>query len=87
MFNANNAAIGATKWEHFLSAMLDAGFSATHTGGSCVSFRDVRHGAGAITLHKLHPDPTLNYKMLKSHARRLHGQFGWTSETFVLAEK
>ncbi|KAI5365922.1 hypothetical protein Slin15195_G074500 [Septoria linicola] len=86
MFRTNKVAIGMTKWEHFVAAMIDAGFSATHTGGSCVSFRDERFGKGAITLRKLHPDPTLNYKMLKSHARRLHAQFGWTDETFVLGE-
>lgn len=84
MFNVNNAASGMTKWDFLVAAMLDAGFSARRTGGSAVCFRDERGGTGAITLHMLHPDPALDYKMLKSHARRLHGQFGWTSETFVL---
>ncbi|KAI6798349.1 hypothetical protein KC363_g3383 [Hortaea werneckii] len=76
---------GVIHWKQFVTAMTDAGFSATHTGGSAVSFeRQARDGAdGAIVFHKPHPDTEMDNLMLRMMGKRLKKWFGWDEGTFV----
>ncbi|KAI6892664.1 hypothetical protein KC334_g13254 [Hortaea werneckii] len=80
---------GVVQWKQFVTAMTDAGFSATHTGGSAVSFeRKARDGAdGTIVFHKPHPDTEMDNLMLRMMGKRLKKWFGWDDGTFVEREK
>lgn len=75
---------GAVQWKQFVTAMTDAGCSATHTGGSAVSFeRKARDGAdGTIVFHKPHPDTEMDNFMLRMMGKRLKKWFGWDEGTF-----
>ncbi|KAK3070956.1 hypothetical protein LTR53_009516 [Teratosphaeriaceae sp. CCFEE 6253] len=80
---ANQGDIG---WETFVAAMVDAGCSATPTGGSAVSFKDVGNTKASIVFHRPHPDPSIDLIMLRSMGKRLQKWFGWDAETFVERE-
>ncbi|KAI7199586.1 hypothetical protein KC343_g8572 [Hortaea werneckii] len=86
---AGPASKGVVQWKQVVTAMTDAGFSATHTGGSAVSFeRKARDGAdGAIVFHKPHPDTEMDNLMLRVMGKRLKKWFGWDEGTFVEREK
>lgn len=87
--NAELPVKGVVKWQHFVSAMTDAGCSATHTGGSAVSFGDVptASSSGTIVFHKPHPDLSVDAIMLHFMGKRLGKWFGWESKTFVERNK
>lgn len=87
MFSSAEAPQRSLKWVDLLDALVDAGMSATHSGGSKVTFEDMRTGKGSIVLHKPHPDPTVHHVMLKTVGRRLAKWFGWGEKTFVAREK
>lgn len=72
------------RWESFVAAMVDAGFSATHSGGSAVTFKDERFGGGSIVFHRPHPDPCIDDVMLRGMGRRLSKWFGWDKNSFVV---
>lgn len=59
------------RWEDLVRAMADAGFSATHGGGSAVTFDDKQGQKGAITVHRPHPDSVLELIKLRAIGRRL----------------
>ncbi|PGH08865.1 hypothetical protein AJ80_07736 [Polytolypa hystricis UAMH7299] len=69
------------KWDMFVHAMLDIGFSARNAGGSAVVFEN---GNGKIIFHKPHPTPNLDSVMLHSMGRRMAKWFGWRREVFEL---
>ncbi|KAI4732337.1 hypothetical protein E4T50_17080 [Aureobasidium sp. EXF-12298] len=77
-------------WQHFLSAMIDTGFTIVQSQGSAVTlkmnFRTDR-GVNAIVLHRPHPKPVVNPVMLRRIAKRMQKWFGWRRETFVEKEK
>jgi len=81
---------GVVKWQHFVTAMADAGCSATHTGGSAVSFdraaKDGR-GGGTIVFHKPHPEHEVDHIILQTMGKRLRKWFGWDGDVFVEREK
>lgn len=74
------------RWENFVTAMVDAGFCATHSGGSAVTFKDARFGGGSIVFHRPHPDPSIDDIMLRGMGRRLSKWFGWDKDSFVARE-
>jgi len=78
---------GVIRWPQFVAAMADAGCSATHNGGSAVSFDGVtnEHGqcGGSIVFHKPHPDSEVDLIMLQTMGKRLRKWFGWDREMFV----
>ncbi|KAK3716364.1 hypothetical protein LTR37_006514 [Vermiconidia calcicola] len=82
MFSPSEHRMGSVKWEDLVAAMVDAGCSATHRGGSVVTFKDERNGMGLITVHKPHPDPSVPPIMLKRIGKRLNKWLGWRVETF-----
>jgi hypothetical protein len=73
-------------WQHFLSAMIDAGFSVLQSQGSAITLRqdEERHeGVRTIVVHRPHPSPTINPVMLRSIAKRMTKWFGWRRELFI----
>ena len=83
MFSSFESLRGLTRWEDFVAAMADAGCSATHNGGSAVTFVDERNNCGSIVVHRPHPDPNLDPIKLRAIGKRLGRRFGWDAETFV----
>jgi hypothetical protein len=83
MFASDEDARGFTKWEDFARAMIDAGCSAVHSGGSAVTFTNDMHHKGSVAVHRLHPDPSLPPTLLKDIGNRLHKWFGWDEHKFV----
>lgn len=77
------------KWQHFLDAMVDAGFFITQASGSAVSFRLTSQqddfqclDAGSIAFHRPHPDPVIDPVMLRAMGKRLRKWFGWSRDIF-----
>ncbi|THY63311.1 hypothetical protein D6C99_00610 [Aureobasidium pullulans] len=77
-------------WQHFLGAMVDAGFSIFQSQGSAITLKlDDYSGVGVktIVLHRPHPSPTVNPVMLRRIAKRMEKWFGWHREMFVEKSK
>lgn len=74
-----------TRWDELVAGLVDAGFYATHSGGSAVTFEDKTKGS--IVLHQPHPDSTVDMVMLRLIGKRLTRWFGWDLDTFVKREK
>ncbi|KAF7954132.1 hypothetical protein EAE96_005264 [Botrytis aclada] len=70
-------------WRTFVTAMDDAGFTATESGGSAVTFLN-NVGGGRIVFHKPHPTAKIEQFMLQAWGKRLGKWFGWTRESFVV---
>ncbi|KAK3716363.1 hypothetical protein LTR37_006513 [Vermiconidia calcicola] len=87
VFASFTDAKGGAKWVDFVAAMVDAGCSATHTGGSAVTFKNGWEMKGSIVIHRPHPDATFDTIKLRAIGKRLTKWFGWNEETFVEREK
>ncbi|TEY43689.1 hypothetical protein BOTCAL_0363g00100 [Botryotinia calthae] len=70
-------------WRTFVTAMNDAGLTATESGGSAVTFLNTVDG-GRIVFHKPHPTAKVEQFMLQAWGKRLGKWFGWTRESFVV---
>ncbi|TGO48988.1 hypothetical protein BCON_0224g00160 [Botryotinia convoluta] len=70
-------------WGTFVTAMNDAGFTATESGGSAVTFLNTVDG-GRIVFHKPHLTAKVEQFMLQAWGKRLGKWFGWTRESFVV---
>jgi predicted RNA binding protein YcfA (HicA-like mRNA interferase family) len=84
MFETGLGQSRSYSWTHFLQAMVDAGFSVTHRGGSAVSFKSDR---GVIVFHRSHPEPNIDPVMLSSMGKWLRKWFGWGRDSFVARTK
>ncbi|KAF1819949.1 uncharacterized protein K489DRAFT_62318 [Dissoconium aciculare CBS 342.82] len=93
-----NAIPGELSWNDFMYAMVSASFSAEKLYGSAWKFDSVVIGDAAnmaddkfsnrsIIFHEPHPSNKIPYWIARRHGRRLTRAYGWTAETFVLAEK
>jgi hypothetical protein len=89
-----SAVPGEIPWKNFVSAMvsaLSAGFRAEKLYGSVWKFDPlkiaVERSRSSIIFHEPHPSDKIPYRTARRHGRRLTPAFGWTGETFVLAEK
>lgn len=70
--------IAPMKWESFLKVMREMGFDCDiTTAGSSVRFDPRDKRIAPITIHKPHPDPTLQPITLKRIAKRLKNRYGW----------
>lgn len=68
-------------WQHFVTALIDTGFSAKEGSGSAVFFK---HKDGqSIVFHRPHPDQTIHPIMLRSMGKRIAKWFGWNRVVFV----
>ncbi|THY14010.1 hypothetical protein D6D01_08212 [Aureobasidium pullulans] len=77
-------------WQHFLGAMVDAGFSIFQSQGSAITLKLNDYsgvGVKTIVLHRPHPSPTVNPVMLRRIAKRMEKWFGWHREMFVEKSK
>lgn len=86
LYTADPTAKQPVRWDNFVAAMIDAGFSGAHSGGSAVTFRDERQGKGAIVFHRPHPVATLDDVKLRGMGKRLNKWFGWDTDSFVIRE-
>ena len=86
MFSTFEPSQGRLDWQDLLAAMVDAGCSALHSGGSAVTFQDEKNKKGSIVLHKPHPETTIDHIMLKTIGKRLTKWFGWVEDTFIAAK-
>ncbi|KAK0874958.1 hypothetical protein LTR87_011215 [Friedmanniomyces endolithicus] len=75
---------GATKWTDLIAALVDAGLTPVHAGGSAVTFAHSDPTKGAITMHGPHPGITVRLTTLRFEGRRLQERFEWDESTFVL---
>jgi hypothetical protein len=97
-----SATPGDIPWTDFLYAMSSAGFRAEKMYGSAWKFDPVEascdttstaaDGPGSntrssIIFHEPHPSNKIPYTTARRHGRRLARAYGWSGETFVLAEK
>lgn len=73
-----------TKWEHFASALTDAGFTMSQSRGSAVAFSKPE---GSIVFHRPHPNPVIDSVMLRAMGKRLRKWFGWGRDVFVQRAK
>jgi hypothetical protein len=71
-------------WRSFSVAMEDAGFLASQSGGSAVTFS--KEGEGRIVFHKPHPIAKIDQIDLQWWGKRMNKWFGWERETFVDAK-
>lgn len=67
-------------WRKFVGAMADAGFQATQSSGSAVTFSN---GRGRIIFHKPHPVAKVDPVMLATFGKRMKKWFHWRREIFV----
>ncbi|KAK2464212.1 hypothetical protein APHAL10511_003669 [Amanita phalloides] len=76
--------IAPMKWDHFVALMKEMGFTYDPTtAGSSVRFIPPDRRDKPITIHKPHPDPTLQPIKLKEIASRLKRYYGWSKEDFL----
>lgn len=87
MFSSFTTGMSMIKWNGFVSAIFDAGFSATSNGGSAVNFKDEEASRGAIVFHRPHPDSRISPDMLRGMGKRLTKWFGWNEDMFVVRPK
>lgn len=86
MFTAYPMSGGPVKWVNFVAAMVDAGFSGTHSGGSAVTFKDERRGGGSIVFHRPHPESIIDDVMLRGMGKRLSKWFGFDKDSFAVRQ-
>ncbi|KAI7553373.1 hypothetical protein KC331_g1277 [Hortaea werneckii] len=75
-------------WPAIEAAFADAGCTMEQRQGSAVAFRQTPSPgsggrAGAVVIHRRHPDPTVNPIALRDIAARVRRYFGWTEGSFV----
>jgi len=80
---SRHSKFGNYRWESFIRAMGDAGYSATQAEGARVSFAGEQ---GSNVFHQPH-DRTIDPIMLRRFGESFNSRFGWDSETFVLRAK
>lgn len=72
-------------WRKFVGAMTDAGFAASASGGSAVTF--AHSMGGRIIFHRPHPIAKMDLTMLTVFGKRLKKWFGMDRESFELAPR
>ncbi|GAB1737550.1 hypothetical protein NU219Hw_g1860t1 [Hortaea werneckii] len=79
----------SVSWAAIEAAFADAGCTREQRQGSAVAFRQTPspsnggRRAGAVIIHRRHPDPTVNPLALRDIAGRVRKYFGWTEGSFV----
>lgn len=78
------------EWNAFVTAMAEAGFTATSSGGSAVSFEADENSQndwkGRIVFHEPHPVTKIDPIKLQDMGKRMKKWFGWDEDTFELAD-
>ncbi|PIB01781.1 hypothetical protein CB0940_00296 [Cercospora beticola] len=86
MYDARSDHQCDTRWEDFIKAMIDAGFSVKPSGGSVFTCKDSA-SEGSINFHRPHPDPSVDPVMLRIMGKRLNKWFKFDKDTFVVRQK
>ncbi|KAL1792916.1 hypothetical protein ACET3X_009423 [Alternaria dauci] len=86
LFSRSSTARSPVRWESFVAAMIDLGFSINPKVGSIYNFvppekMSVRRD---MTLHRPH-QASIEGRLLLIYSRRLKKVYGWDSSTFVAA--
>ncbi|KUJ23767.1 uncharacterized protein LY89DRAFT_712776 [Mollisia scopiformis] len=75
-------------WTSFVDAMSKVKFTSRQNGDSAVTFQPTIgckwYRQGSITIHRPHPQATIDHVMLLSIGKRTKKWFGWSRETFEL---
>ncbi|KAK4543688.1 hypothetical protein LTR36_005333 [Oleoguttula mirabilis] len=74
-------------WDDLVAAFTDAGSHMRQGPGSAVAFLCEGAGYGSVTVHKPHPDPSINPISFREIGKKVERRLGWDTETFVLREK
>jgi hypothetical protein len=86
LFSRSSAARSPVRWEAFVTAMTDLGFSIDPKVGSIYTFVPPKKMAirRDITLHRPH-QASIEGRLLLIYSRRLKQVYGWDNSTFVAA--
>ena len=84
---ATHKKTACVSWDDLVGAFADAGCTSRQKSGSAVNFTCGPRGTGMVSIHRPHPDPTINPIKLKEIAKKLEKYFGWTKESFVERER
>jgi hypothetical protein len=86
LFSRSSAARSPVRWEAFVAAMTDLGFSIDPKVGSIYTFVPPEKMAvhRAVTLHRPH-QASIQGRLLLIYSRRLKQVYGWDSSTFAAA--
>ncbi|KAK5675176.1 hypothetical protein LTS10_012250 [Elasticomyces elasticus] len=89
MYTPSTCAKGtaSVKWRNFVAALSDAGCSSVDGPGSSLKFVLKGWGTESVSIHRGHPDDTINPIMLGEHGRSFAGRWGWCYDTFKLREE
>ncbi|KAF5989793.1 hypothetical protein FBULB1_558 [Fusarium bulbicola] len=87
MFPSKNDAGKGVTWSRFVTMMSKAGFAASESGGSAVSFEQVSGEGGRVIFHKPHPDNKIDPVTLRIMGKRMTKWFGWKRELFALPDE
>jgi len=82
----NTKAAGEVKWQDFVTALTNLGFSAQQMHGSQWQFNpsEEMHLPRGIAFHQPHPGIALSHDQARHCGARLHRAYGWDSSTFEL---
>jgi hypothetical protein len=85
LFSRSSAARGSIRWDAFVAAMTDVGFSVIPKVGSIYMFVPPENMAvqRICILHRPHKS-SIEGVVLLIYSRRLKGAYGWDDSTFVL---
>jgi hypothetical protein len=86
LFSRSSAARGSVKWDAFVAAMVDVGFSVNPKVGSIYTFvpSDKVLVKRDLTLHRPHQS-CIEGARLFIYSRRLRRVYGWEESTFVVS--
>lgn len=73
-------------WKDFLHAMYGLSFQIQKRHGSEWYFEPSWKRNTPITIHEPHPSHQMTFDTIRFEARRMARKYGWSSETFVLAD-
>ncbi|KAL8897647.1 MAG: hypothetical protein Q9192_002477 [Flavoplaca navasiana] len=73
-------------WKDFLHAMYGLSFQIQKRHGSEWYFEPSWKRNAPITIHEPHPSHEMTFDKIRFEARRMARKYGWSNETFVLAD-
>ena len=77
---------GEIPWIEFLHALASAGFAIEKQHGSAWLFTPTDVLKRPIIFHEPHPSSNIPIQIALRHGRRLRSTYGWTAETFAIAQ-
>lgn len=89
MFPTNAGEIPSSKpirWDDFVSAMTDVGFSARRGSGCEVIFEAEKREQGKIVFHKPHPVAKIDVIEFLHMGKRMRKWYGWGRDVFCLRD-